>query len=133
MALRAFAAHPSYRHRTEVQLAAEVLKERFFQSDRYNDRRAPAYWTKFQYPFWWSNLLTALDSLSLIGVPVDEPVERGLQWFVENQRDDGLWPTGYELAKRPQPSQREREAACWVGLAVCRMLKRFDRRISEGG
>jgi hypothetical protein len=133
MVLRAFAPHREYRHRPEVRLAAERLKARFFQADKYNDRRSPAYWIKFQYPFWWSNLLTALDSLSRIGLPVDEEVERGLQWFVDHQRDDGLWPTGYELAKRREPADREREAACWVGLAVCRMLRRFDDREVEGG
>ena len=128
MALRALAVHPRYRRRPEVQIAAERLKSRFFKADSYNDRKAPAYWTKFQFPFWWTNLLTALDSLSLIGLPAsDEDIHHGLQWFVDHKQENGLWPTGYENPKRLELSPREKEAVQWVGLAVCRMFKRFRR------
>jgi hypothetical protein len=124
MVLRAFAVHPRYRRREEVRVAGEVLKSRFFQPDKYNDRKAPGYWTKFQYPFWWNNLLTALDSLSLIGFPADdEDVQRGLAWFVDRQEEDGLWRTGYEQVGREETSAREVEARLWVGLAVCRVCK----------
>jgi hypothetical protein len=64
MVLRAFAAHPDYRQRPEVIAAGNCLKERLFEPDRYNDRKAPSYWLKFQFPFWWPNLLTALVTLS---------------------------------------------------------------------
>lgn len=128
MALRPFAVHAHYRRLEPAALAARRLKSRLFQSDKYNDRRAPAYWTKFQYPFWWTNLLTALDTLSLLGFgPDDEDVRRGLQWFVENQQDGGLWRTSYEQSKRAMPSAKEREAMLWVGLAVCRVLERLQR------
>jgi hypothetical protein len=126
MALRPLAAHPDTRRLEPVVLAARCLKSRLFQSDKYNDRKAPAYWTKFQYPFWWTNLLTALDTLSLLGFgPDDEDVRRGLQWFVDNQQDDGLWRTAYEQSKRVVPTAKEREARLWVGLAVCRVFQRF--------
>jgi hypothetical protein len=95
MALRAFAAHPTYRESEEAHEAADLLKSRFFQADKYNDRRGPEYWLKFQYPFWWSNLLTALDSLSRMGYsPEDADIQEGVAWFRRNQEADGLWPTG---------------------------------------
>ncbi len=126
MILRAFAAQPDYRQAEAVTHAACLLKARFFEPDRYNDRKAPAYWTKFQYPFWWTNLLTGLDTLSLLGFPPDdEDVQRALRWFVDNQRADGLWNTSYELPRRAQPSSKERDAALWVGLAVCRVFQRL--------
>lgn len=126
MVLRAFAPHPRYRQREEVRAAAERLKSRFFQADKYNDRKAPSYWTKFQFPFWWNNILTALDSLSLMEFPADDKeVRKGLDWFVVGQEEDGLWKTGYEQAKRKDMSAREKEATWWVGLAVCRVFKRF--------
>lgn len=126
MVLRAFAAHPHYRRAEEVRTAAEQLKSRLFQADKYNDRKAPSYWYKFQYPFWWTNLLTALDSLSQIGFPADDPrIREGLEWFRNHQREDGLWPTQYEQAKRSEPSARERDGQLWVSLAVCRVFKRF--------
>ncbi|HOG46225.1 MAG TPA: prenyltransferase/squalene oxidase repeat-containing protein [Anaerolineae bacterium] len=120
MALRALAAHPRYRSRPEAQAAGALLKGRFFRADCYNDRKAPAYWLKFQYPFWWTNLLTALDTLSLLGfAPDDRDIGRGLAWFLENQQADGLWPTSYDKGKQAAA------ARSWVGLAACRVLQRF--------
>ena len=120
MALRALAAHPAYRSRPEVQAAGEWLKGRIFKPDHYNDRKAPAYWCKFQYPFWWPNLLTTLDSLSLIGWARDDAgVQKGLAWFAAHQEPDGLWPTGYGKGKQAAAMR------AWVGLAVCRVLQRF--------
>jgi hypothetical protein len=126
MVLRAFAAHAEYRAHPEVMGAATLLKSRFFRPDKYGDRKAPKYWTKFQFPFWWNTLLTALDSLSLLGfAPDDDQIDRGLGWFAEHQQPHGLWPTGYEQAKRAELSAKEQNAMLWVGLAVCRVLSRF--------
>jgi hypothetical protein len=127
MALRPFAVHPDYRRLEAVTTAAKLLKSRFLTSDKYNDRKAPRYWLKFQYPFWWTNLLTGLDILSVLGFePNDTDVQRALQWFVDAQMDDGLWRTSYEQTKRTQPSAKERESMLWVSLAICRVLQRFS-------
>jgi Squalene-hopene cyclase C-terminal domain len=121
MVLRAFAAHPQYVRRPEVLAAGDCLKLRLFQPDKYNDRKAPAYWLKFQFPFWWTNLLTALDSLSRLGIDGRDPdVRRGIDWFVRHQARDGLWPTGYGKGKKAEASRH------WVGLAISRVLLRFD-------
>jgi len=99
---------------------------RFFLPDKYNDRKAPLYWTKFQFPFWWTNILTVLDSLSLLGFSADEEgVRRGLDWFISNQGENGLWRTSYEQAKHKELSVKERDAILWVGLAACRTIKRL--------
>ena len=120
MVLRAFAAHPDYRQQPEVLIAGERLKERFFQADNYNDRKAASYWLKFQFPFWWPNLLTALDSFSCLGFDrQDWNIAQGLDWFIANQSSDGLWETGYGSGKGAEAMRR------WVGLAFCRVLKRF--------
>ena len=127
MALRPFAAHPRYRQLEPVTLAARRLKSRFLKPDKYNDRKAARYWLKFQYPFWWTNLLTGLNTLSLLGFgPDDLDVQRALQWFADNQQVGGLWKTSYEQARRPEPSGKEREAMHWVTLAICRVLVRFS-------
>lgn len=126
MALRPFAAHPDYRRLEAVTIAAHCLKSRFLQPDKYNDRQAPEYWTKFQYPFWWTNLLTGLDTLSQLGFePGDADVQRALQWFVDHQQADGLWKTSYEQPRRAEPSDKERDTALWVSLAVGRVFRRF--------
>ena len=120
MVLRAFAAHPTYRRHPDALAAAALLKGRFFLADKYNDRQAPAYWLKFQYPFWWTNLLTGLDTLSRMGFRADDAdARRGLDWFAANQGPDGLWEHGYGAGKRAQA------AKLWVALAVCRVLCNF--------
>jgi hypothetical protein len=120
MILRAFAAHPAYCQHPDVLVAGERLKERLFLADKYNDRKAPAYWLKFQFPFWWPNLVSALDTLSWLGFDrQDKDIARGLDWFRGNQSPDGLWETGYGSGRNAAGMR------CWVGLAVCRMLKRF--------
>ena len=120
MVLRAFAAHPDYRRRPEVIAAGKCLTTRFFMADKYNDRKAPSYWLKFQFPFWWPNLLTSLDTLFWLGFDrQDRDLARGLDWFVEYQSSDGLWETGFGSGSRAEGMCR------WVGLAVCRVLKRF--------
>lgn len=120
--LRAFAVHPHYREKAEIRKAADLLKSRFFQPDRYSDRQAAHYWTKFQFPFWWPNLLTALDSLSLMGYTRgDEDMQKGLQWFVVNQGEDGLWRTSYKVST----PDKDRDARLWIALAVCRVFKRL--------
>ena len=117
MALRAFAAHPDYREHPESALAGERLKERLFKPDSYNDRKTPQYWLKFQFPFWWTSLLTALDTLARLGYRSSDPdIARGINWFIENQEGDGLWPTGYSKGSNAERNRR------WVGLAVCRAL-----------
>ena len=119
MVLRAFAAHPDFRDNSQVRGAARLLKSRFFKADKYNDRKGPQYWLKLQFPFWWSNLLTALDSLTLLGFSVDdEQIKEGLDWFVDNQDESGLWPTGYGKGRKTK------SAKAWVGLAVCRVFRR---------
>jgi hypothetical protein len=126
MVLRAFAALPRYCLLREARLAGKLLKSRFFRSDKYGDRKGPRYWTKFQFPFWWANVLTALDSLSLMGFSAeDDDVQKGLGWFVANQHENGLWKTSYEQAKRKEMTVKEKDAMLWVGLAVCRVLRRF--------
>jgi hypothetical protein len=120
MVLRAFAAHPDYHNRPEVIAAGEALKTRILRPDKYNDRKAKSYWLKFQFPFWWSTLVTSLDSLARLGFDCqDADIFRGLDWFINNQENDGLWPTGYGSGNKAGENRR------WVGLAICRILKHY--------
>ena len=119
--IRAFAAHQEFRKSPIAIQAGMLLKGRFFKPDKYTDRRAAEYWFKFQYPFWWGNLLTALDSLSRMEfLKEDTEISKGLNWFQENQLDSGYWPTGYGRGEKADINQ------VWVSLAVCRTLKRFS-------
>ncbi len=120
MALRAFAASPKYRNSKEARKAGELLASRFFKSDAYPDRSAPSFWTSFSFPFWFTDLLSALDSLSLIGFDFKDPkISKGLSWFATKQTRSGLWkPTLRIMA-------REKEPYSWISLAIYRVFKRF--------
>lgn len=117
--LRAFAAHSKYRKVEEAKEAGEFLKSQFFKRDKYPDRDSISYWTKFMYPFWWTDILTSLDSLSLMGFKKKDPdIKKALYWFIKHQESNGMWKSGYGKAK-------DRDIHRWVTLAVCRVFKRF--------
>jgi hypothetical protein len=125
MVLRAFAAHSTYRRSEAAAIAARLLKSRFFQPDRYTSYQAASYWVRFQYPFWWNNLVAALDSISLIDPSRDEKMEEALDWLVDHQEDDGLWKGTYVEGKQVD-NARARETGRWVSLAICRVLRRVS-------
>jgi hypothetical protein len=119
IALRALAAHPRYRHRPEARRAARLLASRFLQADHYADRGEPGYWTKLAYPFRWTDLASALDSVAIVGLHPSEPdVSRGLDWLLSHQRASGLWLTGYGKTKDALVNH-------WVTFGVARVFKRF--------
>lgn len=114
--IRALACHPHYRRTPATRQAADLLKSRLFHRDTYPDRAAPSYWLVFSYPYWWTDLLSVLDSLAQIGCRAGDPdIARGVAWFIDNQEPSGLWNSG-----RNRPKSRHSDL--WVGLAVCRML-----------
>ncbi len=64
MVLRAFSVHCKY-YKSEYALkAAELLKFKFFRKDNWKSYQHPDNWVRFQFPFWWTNLVSALDSIS---------------------------------------------------------------------
>ena len=123
MVLRAFAAHPRYRKAGAARHAAELFTSRLFKADTYADRKGSEYWFRFTYPFQFTDLLTALDSLSKLGFPASDPaIARAIGWFRERQRPDG----SFEL--RMVRGIGDRELPRWLGLALCRALLRFKAR-----
>ena len=117
--LRAFAATEKYRDREEIRSAGELLTSRFFKTDAYVDRRTPEFWVGFSYPFWFTDLLSSLDSLSRLGFPAEDPdIRKGLNWFVERQRKDGGWTL--KLLKGA-----DKALPYWLDLSVCRIYRRF--------
>jgi len=117
--LRAFASHEKYRKTEEAKVAGKLLESRFFQADKYHDRRASSFWKKFSFPFWFTDLLSSLDSLSLIGFTIDDPqIKKALEWLIKKQQENGGW--NLSLLKT-----KDRELSLWISLAICRVFKRF--------
>jgi len=128
MVIRAFAAHPQYRKSPEALQAAQLLKSHFFKEDNYNSYKHPDNWIRFEYPFWWNNLIAALDSISLIGIPsTDSDISKALDWFVANQTESGLWKISYSKIHKSPPNSKTEEEKLWISLAVCRIFQRYFR------
>jgi hypothetical protein len=127
MVLRAFAVHQEYRSSQAARIAGNLLKSRFFQQDAYSSYKAASYWVRFEYPYWWNNLLSALDSLSLIGfTKADAQIQQALDWFQDNQEARGLWKVTYAKPEEMEKdTARFRERKLWVSLAICRVFRRF--------
>jgi len=118
--LRAFAASKTYRKRRSVRAAGRLLASRFFKRDSYPDRGTPEFWTKFTYPFWFTDLLSSLDSLSFLGFNLEDVgVKEAVEWFLRKQQKNGLW--NLCLLK----GAREKDLNLWMCLAICRVIKRF--------
>ncbi len=128
MVLRAFAVHPTYHHFWEARAAGELLKSRFFQPDAYSSYRVTGYWLRFEHPFWWTNLLTALDSLARMGFSAqDGQIRKGLDWLREHQEPGGLWRVSYKNPGEKEKDTAEgRERKLWVSYAICRLFRRFN-------
>ncbi len=127
MVLRAFAAHPIYRKSGAARTAAQLLKSRFFQPDVYTSYRAATYWVRFEHPFWWSNLVAALDSISLIGLSKDDmQIKQALDWLRDHQEESGLWRVSYARQnEKEKQTAKARDMKLWVSLAICRVFRRW--------
>jgi hypothetical protein len=117
--LRAFAAHSKYRHASEAKTAGALLESRFFQKDAYPDRGTREFWTKFSFPFWFTDILSSLDSLSIIGFKMDEPqIGKAVDWLIKAQSESGVWNVHLVRGK-------DKDLNLWIAIAICRVIKRF--------
>jgi hypothetical protein len=117
--LRAFAAHEKYRYSEAARTAGELLASRFFKKDAYPDRQSVDFWLKFSYPFWFTDLLSSLDSLSLMGFTVDnQQITKALEWFTTRPQEDGVW-------KLTLLRTKDKDLSLWLSLAICRVFRRF--------
>lgn len=118
--LRAFAAQGEYRKSRKARVAGELLASRFFSRDKYQDRQGVRYWTAFTFPFWFTDLLSSLDSLSLLRFsPKHTQIAMALKWFVINQQENGSWKL------RLLKGRNKEELRLWTTLAICRVFRRL--------
>ena len=75
---------------------------------------------RFSFPFWFTDLISALDSLSQLGFSREEPqIDKALKWFAGNQQKNGLWELKILKGHNKDVLQ------LWMALAICRIFKRF--------
>lgn len=126
MVIRAFATHPHHRTSVHARRAAELLADSLFERNTNASYRHPDNWLRFKYPFWWTDLVSALDSLSRIGISRHHPkIERALIWLVDNQLPTGLWRHSYSKIHNYRENDATRVAQLWISLAILRVCKAF--------
>lgn len=119
MVLRAFAAHPKYQKSESAKKAGELLITRFFKSDKYSDRRGKDFWEKVSYPFWFTDIISSLDSLSFIGFTIDNSqIAEALEWLKSRQTEEGLF--NVKIVRGA-----DKDLPYWICLAICRLFKRY--------
>ncbi|HEX7508165.1 MAG TPA: hypothetical protein VF550_15420 [Polyangia bacterium] len=95
MVLRSFASSKERRTGREARRAAELLATRFLQPDRYEDRKAPAYWEILTEPRFYTDVLDALDTITSIGLGKENSGVRTAEAYLRSrQAKDGLWYPG---------------------------------------
>ncbi|MFW9854446.1 MAG: hypothetical protein ACFFFG_05270 [Candidatus Thorarchaeota archaeon] len=118
--LRALAIHPKYSKIEETLKAGELLIDRFFKADKYSDRKSPDFWYKFAFPFWFTDLLSALDSLASLNHTLEnEKINEAVQYFIKTQSDSGLW-TSLKLLKIKGTIAHQ-----WISMVITRTIKRL--------
>jgi len=118
--LRAYAAHTLYRNSYQAKDAGKLLLSNIFKKDNYTDRSNSDFWLRFTYPFWFTDLISATDSLSKLGFSTNEPqIEKALQWFVDNQHGNGLWRL------KTLKNQQKYNTDLWISLSICRIFKQL--------
>lgn len=119
MALRAFAAHPDWLKAAEVQEAATLLATRLYKRDTYADRGSVSYWERVSFPFWFTDIVSSLDTLSRLGFGPQIPTISAARARVRDlQRADGTF--AFKLLRT-----NDKDLPWWVCLAMCRILKRW--------
>ena len=118
MVLRAFAESSTWRKSKEAREAGEILLSRFFKEDRYEDRRDATFWEKMIYPFWATDILSSLDSLSKIGFSLEhKKIEQALDWLQRKLYSQEFWES--------RDRKTSLEDHLWIIIASLRVLKRF--------
>ena len=105
--------------------ASQLPASRLFARDPYLDRAGPEYWTRLSFPFWFTDLVSALDSLSRMGWPSsDSAIEPALAWLAARQRPDGLFELRMVRAE-------DKHLPEWLALAICRVARRLGVAIDS--
>lgn len=119
MVLRAFAAHPDYRESKEAKKAGTLLASRFFQPDKYPDRKDKKYWERVSYPFWFTDIISALYSLSFLGFTTkNHQIQEGLTFLSNQQNNEGLFDLKVVRGS-------DKDLKYWICLAICKLFKRY--------
>ena len=115
--LRPFSLMVPYLER--VKDAGMLLADRVFTRDKYSDRRGVEYWTKFTYPYHWTDILSTIDTLTLLGIKGHPKIDAIRHWFKHHKQEDGTYQV------RVMAGAKYKDVKYWITLQYLKVLKRF--------
>ena len=118
--LRPFSLTP--RFRTKVKDVGILLADRVFTRDKYSDRRGVEYWTKFTFPYHWTDLLSTIDALTLLGINNHPKINEITKWFERNKQNNGIYKVNV------MAGAKYKDVKYWITLHYSYVLKRLIRQ-----
>ena len=115
--LRAFSLVNGYKKK--VKDAGMLLADRVFSRDKYSDRRGVEYWTKFTYPYHWTDILSTIDMLTLLEIKNHPKINEIKQWFDEHKQENGLYNVSV------MAGAKYKDVKYWITLQYLKVLQRF--------
>jgi hypothetical protein len=132
-ALRAFAVIPAPDRSEAVNRAVDqgvdCLLSRDLMGAEYPSATAKVspLWFRFGFPLaYHSDVLEALDVLAQLGHSTEPSLLKAIEFVLENQDDQGRWPSEHTLHKTWTRFGRKGQPSKWVTLRALRMLAKLS-------
>lgn len=106
-------------YRKKVKEAGLLLADRVFSRDKYSDRSGVECWTKFTYPYHWTDILSTIDTLTLLGIKNHPKIDEIKQWFDEHKQKNGIYNVSI------MAGAKYKDVKYWITLQYLKVLKRF--------
>jgi hypothetical protein len=113
--LRPFSLMSAYR--SKVKDAGLLLAERVFTRDKYSDRTGVEYWTKFTFPYHWTDILSTIDTLTLLGINNHPKINEIMHWFEKQKQDNGIYDVSV------MAGAKYKDVNYWITLQYLTVLK----------
>jgi prenyltransferase beta subunit len=107
----------------KVKDAGILLADRVFTRDKYSDRRGVEYWTKFTYPYHWTDILSTIETLALLGIKNHPKIDLIKQWFKKNKQENGIYKVSV------MAGAKYKDDKYWITLQYLKVLKDFEKII----
>ena len=115
--LRPFSLIAAYKEK--VKDAGMLLADRVFTRDKYSDRMGVEYWTKFTYPYHWTDILSTIDTLTLLDIKKHPRINEIRRWFEKHRQKNGAYKVSV------MAGAKYKDIKFWIALQYLKVLKRF--------
>lgn len=108
-------------YRSKVKDAGLLLAERVFTRDKYSDRGGVEYWTKFTFPYHWTDILSTIDTLTLLGINTHPKIYEIMHWFEKHKQENGIYDVSV------MAGAKYKDVKYWITLQYLTVLSRVNQ------